>query len=413
MLKFLFDIDTWQEVYSSLVKNRLRSILTMVGVWWGILLLIGLLGSARGIENNFNRLFKNFATNSVFLIGGSTSRPFKGYQEGRRVILKIDDVKKIQENVEGVEYVVPRMITQTTMSRNTRSGAFSITGDYPLLDVVAKNEMVWGRFINQNDIENRKKAIVISEDTYKQLFEKNEVPIGEMIIGNDVNYKVIGVFKVVNLGGPQIDMHIPFTTFQEIYNRGNNIDWMMVTGKSDYNINQVEADAKLLLKNLHKIHPEDNRAFNSFNLGERFARLTGFLKGMQFLTWFVGIATLVAGVLAIGSILLITVKERTKEIGIRRALGATPFVIKRQIIIESVTLSLIAGFTGIISGGLILMLISRTIGNGDDAWIRNPSVSVGMVFLSLLIVVVLGTLIGLIPAFKATSVNPIDALREE
>ena len=169
----------------------------------------------------------------------------------------------------------------------------------------------------------------------------------------------------------------------------------------------------MLLKNLNKIHPNDKQAFRSFNLGKEFAKITGFLKGMQFLTWFVGIATLIAGVFAIGNILLITVKERTKEIGVRRALGATPFEIKRQIVVEAVFLTLIAGLLGIISGGWILIVIDHFWGQGADATLVNASVSIAVVFISLIILVVLGTLIGLIPAFKATSVKPIEALREE
>ncbi|RKE99106.1 ABC transporter permease [Ichthyenterobacterium magnum] len=413
-MKFLFDRDTWQEVYDSLSKNKLRSVLTMVGVWWGILLLIGLLGSAKGIENSFNRLFGSFATNSVFVWGQSTSKPFKGFQEGKQVRLSLSDAKKVEENVEGIEFVVPRNQNQAFVVRNFLSGTFGINGDYPLLDKVQKKKMTKGRFINQSDIDENKKVTVISEEIYKQLFEKDEEAIGQYIQINSINFKVIGLFENGNVNmGPTSDIHIPFTTFQQIYNQGEEIGWMMITGKPEYDIKQIEADAKLILRNLNKIHPEDKRAFGSFNLGSEFAKVAGFLKGMQFLTWFVGIATLIAGVFAIGNILLITVKERTKEIGVRRAIGATPFEIKRQIVVEAVFITLIAGFFGIISGGWILILIDKTIGQGDDAWMVNASVSIGIVFIALIILVVLGTLIGLIPAFKATSIKPIDALREE
>lgn len=385
----------------------------MVGVWWGILLLIALLGSARGIENTFNRLFGDFATNSVFIIPSVTSKPFKGFQEGRRVLLTLSDAKKVEENIEGIEFVVPRNRNQSLVIRNFLSGNFSISGDYPILDKVQKKKLIHGRFINQNDIDDKKKIAVISEDIYKQLFEKDEDAIGEYIQINSINYIVIGVFEIgnINFGGDQI--HIPFTTFQQIYNRGEKIGWMMITGKPESDIIQIEKDAKLLLKNLHRIHPQDKRAFRSFNLGEMFAKMTGFLTGMQFLTWFVGIATLIAGVFAIGNILLITVKERTKEIGVRRALGATPFEIKRQIVVEAVFLTLVAGLFGIISGGWILIAMDKFLGQGDDAVFVNPSVSISVVFIALVILVVLGTLIGLIPAHIATSVKPIEALREE
>lgn len=414
MFRFLFDRDTWQELYDSISKNKVRSILTMVGVWWGILLLIGLLGSARGIENSFNRLFGDFATNSVFIWSQSTSKPFKGFQEGRRVRLTLTDVRKIEENVEGIEFVVPRNQNRSLVVRNLLSGTFNIAGDYPLLDKVQKKKLIYGRFINQNDIDENKKTVVISEDIYKQLFEKDVNPIGKYIRINNINFTVIGMFDSGNINmGPSSDIHIPFTTFQQIYNQGQKIGWMIITGKPEYDIKQIELDTKLLLKNIHRIHPEDERAFGSFNLGKAFGRMTGFLKGMQFLTWFVGIATLIAGVFAIGNILLITVKERTKEIGVRRALGATPFEIKRQIVVEAVFLTLVAGLFGIISGGWILIAMDKFLGQGDDAVFVNASVSISVVFIALVILIILGTLIGLIPAYKATSVKPIEALREE
>lgn len=414
MIRFLFERDTWQEVYDSLTKNKLRSILTMVGVWWGILLLISLLGAARGLENTFNRAFGNFATNSVFIWTQSTSKPFKGFQEGRRVQLTLTNAKKIEENVEGIEFVVPRNITSSLVVHDFLSGTYGIYGDYPLLDKVQKKKMLHGRFINQNDIDDNKKIVVISEGIYEQLFEKDQEAVGEYLEINNINFKVVGVFDNKTMtGGPRADMHIPFTTFQQVYNQGDKIGWMMITGKPEYDIKQIEKDAKLILKNMNSIHPEDKRAFGSFNLGKAFGKVTSFLTGMQFLTWFVGIATLIAGVFAIGNILLITVKERTKEIGVRRALGATPFEIKRQIVIEAVFITLIAGLLGIISGGLLLMLIDFKFGQGPDAVLVNASVSIAVVFIALLILVTLGTLIGLIPAFKATSIKPIDALREE
>jgi putative ABC transport system permease protein len=310
--------------------------------------------------------------------------------------------------------VVPRNRNQALVVRNFLSGSFTVYGDYPLLDKVQKKKMMKGRFINQNDIDDKKKTVVISEDIYKQLFEKDVEPIGEYIQINSINFKVIGLFESSNGNmGPSSDVHIPFSTFQQIYNQGDKIPFMMITGKPEYDITQIELDAKLLLKNLNNIHPEDDRAIGGFNLGKEFAKITGFLTGMQFLTWFVGLATLIAGVFAIGNILLITVKERTKEIGIRRALGATPFEVKRQIVLEAVALTIFAGLIGIISGGWILIAVDAFVGQGSDAIFVNASVPITVVFLALAILVFLGSLIGLIPAFKATSIKPIEALREE
>jgi putative ABC transport system permease protein len=412
MFKFLIDKDTWQELRESLTKNKLRTVITMIGVWWGILLLIGLLGSAKGIENKFSVQFGDYATNSVFIWGQSTSKAFKGYQEGRRPRLKFSHLEKIKNQVNGVKFLLPRNARDVQVVRGVQYDNFGLSGDFPLLDQIQKKNLISGRFINQLDVDGNKKVAVISDDVYKQLFDIDEKAIGEFIKINEISYKVIGVFKQgdFDFGG---ELHIPFTTFQNVYNQGDNIGWITVTGEDGYDIRQIENNVKLVLKNLNYVHPDDNRAFGSFNLGELFERFEGFLMGMQFLTWFVGIATLIAGVFAIGNILLITVKERTKEIGIRRAIGATPFEIKRQIVLESIFLTIIAGIFGIISGGWILIAMDTAFGSGPDSVLINASVPIAVVFISVIILVVFGTLIGLIPANRATSIKPIDALREE
>ncbi len=412
MFRFLFDKDTWQELRESLTKNKLRTIITMIGVWWGILLLIGLLGSAKGIENKFSVQFGDYATNSVFIWGQTTSKAFKGFQQGRYPGLKLSQLEKIKNQVKGIKFLLARNARDAQVVRGVQYDNFGISGDFPLLDEIQKKNLISGRFINQLDINDSKKVAVISDDVYKQLFTVDENAIGEFLKINDISFKVVGVFEQgdFDFGG---DLHIPFTTFQKVYNQGDNIGWITVTGEQDFNIRQIEKDVKLALKNLNYVHPDDNRAFGSFNLGELFDRFEGFLKGMQFLTWFVGIATLIAGVFAIGNILLITVKERTKEIGIRRAIGATPFEIKRQIILESIFLTIIAGIFGIISGGWILIAIDFAYGSGPDSILINASVSIFVVFIAVIILVLFGSLIGLIPANRATSIKPIDALREE
>ncbi len=413
-MKFLFDKDTWQEIYGSIRKNKVRTAITIIGVMWGIFLLVVLLGAARGMENNFNKMFGNFATNSVFIWGQSTSKPFKGFQEGKRINLKRSDVDDIRSEIKGIKFIVPRDRAQGLLVHKFKSTTLGVFGDYPLLDKVQKKHLVYGRFINDNDIKYKKKVCVLEDDTYKQLFDKDEYPIGEYIKINNINYKVVGLYKnKIQMGGPSGGIHIPFSTFRQVYNRGENIGWLMVTGEPEIDIKQMEADIKLLLKNLHKVHPKDARAFGSFNMAERIGKVTGFLTGMQFLTWFVGIATLIAGVFAIGNILLITVKERTKEIGIRRALGAKPAEIRRQIVLESVFLTTLAGSLGIIFGGIVLMIIDAMWGHGEEATLVNPTVDIPVILIAFTTLVVLGTLIGLIPAQIAVSIRPIEALRDE
>jgi putative ABC transport system permease protein len=414
-MKFLFDSDTWQEIYGSIRKNKLRTFITILGVWWGIFLLVALLGGARGIENGFNRLFGNFATNSVFIWTQSTDTPFKGFQKGRRFRLTFNDIEVLKsEYKEEIKFLAPRSQTNNLIIKDFKSGNFRVSGDYPVLDKIQKKSLIYGRFINTNDILRKSKVCVISEDIYKQLFEKNVNPIGEYIKINNIGYQVVGVYEpptTISFDGEAA--YIPFTTFQKVYNRADKIDWMMITANEGVDINQMETDILLSLKNLHKVHPEDDRAFGSVNLGNEIGKVTGFLTGMQFLTWFVGIATLIAGVFAIGNILLITVKERTKEIGIRRAIGATPIEIRRQVVLESVFLTTVAGMLGIFFGALILYAIERFYGQGDDAVLVNPTVNIPIILIAFSILIVLGTLIGMIPAFMATIIKPIEALREE
>ncbi|MDA9087452.1 ABC transporter permease [Polaribacter sp.] len=414
-MKFLFDSDTWQEIYGSIRKNKVRTSITIIGVLWGIFLLVVLLGAARGMENGFNKLFGNFATNSVFVWTQSTDTPFKGFQEGRRFSLTMNDIEVLKsEYTEEIKLLAPRNQTNNLVIKDFKSGNFKVSGDYPILDQIQKKQLLYGRFLNQNDILSIAKVTVISEDMYKQLFEIDEFPIGQYIKINSISYKVIGVYKPSNTIDFDGDCaYIPFSTFKKVYNTANKVDWMMITAYEGTDIEQMESDVLLTLKGLHKVHPEDDRAFGSVNLGKEIGKVTGFITGMQFLTWFVGIATLIAGVFAIGNILLITVKERTKEIGIRRALGATPKSIRQQIVLESVFLTTVAGMLGIIFGAFVLFLIDMAFGQGEDAALVNPTVNIPIILIAFATLIVLGTLIGLIPAHMATVVKPIEALREE
>jgi putative ABC transport system permease protein len=414
-MKFLFDSDTWQEIYGSIRKNKMRTSITIIGVLWGIFLLVVLLGATRGLENSFNKLFGNFATNSVFVWTQSTDTPFKGFQEGRRFTLNMNDIEVLKsEYAEEIKFLAPRNQTSNLIIRDFKTGTFKVSGDFPILDQIQKKKLIYGRFINQNDILSTAKVTVISEDMYKQLFEIDELPIGQYIKINSINYKVIGVYKPSNTIDFDGDTaYIPFSTFKKVYNTANNIDWMMITANQGTDIEQMESDVLLTLKGLHKVHPDDKRAFGSANLGKEIGRVTGFITGMQFLTWFVGIATLIAGVFAIGNILLITVKERTKEIGIRRALGATPKSIRQQIILESVFLTTVAGMLGIILGAFVLFIIDIKYGQGEDAALVNPTVDIPIILIAVVTLIVLGTAIGVIPAHMATVVKPIEALREE
>ena len=419
-MKFIFDKDSWQEIFGSIKKSKLRTAITVIGVLWGVFLFITLLGAAKGMENGFDREFKNLATNSIFLWAERTERPYKGFQRGRRMRLKIQDTEAIKKQIPEVQFVVPRNVQgvfggpPASVKRKTNTKTYKLFGDYPMLDNVNKVKIIDGRFINVNDINSERKVCVIGEKIVDELFKKDEKPVGDFLEINGSFFQVVGTYKDTGNSFEGDDsIYIPFSTYRKINNTGENIGWMVIAANKDADIVEVEKNAKAILKRRHSVHPDDERAFGAFNLGEMFAKIIGFVTGIKFLTWFVGISTLIAGVIAIGSILLITVKERTKEIGIRRAVGATPSKIRGQIVLESVFLTLLAGILGIIFAGFVLMIVNATLAGGDGIPFVNPTVNVGVALGAVAALVTFGSLIGMIPAQRAVMIRPIEALREE
>ncbi len=419
-MRFIFDADVWQEIFDSIRKSKVRTAITIIGVLWGIFLFITLQGAARGMENGFDREFSTLATNSIFLWSQSTSMPNKGFQRGRRLSLKIQDVAALKRQIPEIEFVAPRNSQgifggeMAQVKRKTNSKKYKTFGDYPILDNVSKVKLFDGRFINTNDINQERKVCIIGEKVVDELFEKDEKVVGNYVEINGSFFQIIGTYKKNDSAFFEGDdsIYMPFSTFRKINNTGDNIGWMVIAGNKDADIVQVEKDVKTVLKRRHNVHPDDERAFGSFNFGEMVSKLTGFLKGIQFLTWFVGIATLIAGVIAIGSILLITVKERTNEIGIRRALGATPSKIRSQIVLESVFLTTIAGILGFIFAGFVLMGINSATQDVQFPF-YNPTINIPIALGAIAALVIFGSLIGLIPAQRAVSIRPIEALREE
>ncbi len=421
-MRFIFDRDTWQEIFGSIRKNKVRTIITVIGVLWGIFIYIALAGSAKGLDNGFERAFETVAMNSMFVWAQSTSMPYEGFKTGRSLQLKLSDAEVLKNRVPEIQYIAPRNVRGVfgdapgLIVRGQKSGNYSVYGDFPVFTKISTKKIYdGGRFINDADIEHARKVCVIGERTQAELFDKDEDPIGEYIRIDNVYFQVVGVHKFVPGGGFETDsdIFIPFSTFRKLYNTGDNVGWFSIAAYDDADVVQTEKDVKAVLKSIHRVHPEDERAFGSFNLGEIFNRIMGFAKGMTFLSLVVGIATIFAGVIGIGNVLLISVKERTKELGIRRALGATPREVKGQIVLESVFLTIVAGIVGIILGAAVLALINSLTEGNDNFPYANPTVPIPYVIGSLLIMVVLGTLIGLIPAQRAVSIKPIDALREE
>ena len=423
-MKSIFDRDIWQEIFGSISQNKLRTLITIIGVLWGIFLYILLSGIAKGVDNGFEERFERISSNSLFVWTQSTSIPYGGFKIDRSWNIKLKDVESLKKEIPEIQYIAPRIQKGNFGSQGAnvingnRSGTYNIYGDFPILKVVSQKDIYdGGRFINELDIKQQRKVCVIGERTQKELFNDDVNPIGKYININSIYFKVIGIHKFIDEGGGSFandgDIHVPFSTFKRLYNTGDVVGFLLIAGYENIDIVKVEEKVKKQLKKIHRLHPEDNRAIGAFNLGALFTRIKNFANGMSFISLIIGVATILAGVIGIGNILLISVKERTKEIGIRRAIGASPNHIRKQIILESVFLTLIAGIIGIILGAFILYLINTATQNLEDIPFTNATVPLNYIFVALLMMVGLGTLIGFIPAEKAISIKPIDALRDE
>ncbi|MBW8242120.1 ABC transporter permease [Muricauda oceani] len=417
---WLFDKDLWIEIFHTLSKNMFRTFLTMLGVIFAMIILVLLLGSANGMSNGFNKLFAGTASNSLFVWGQSTSEPYKGFERGRRIQYKLEDADILKKQIPEIEVLAPRIELAShrgtvSVYRNGQTSGSAVYGDYPEIDNITKKKLVEGRFLNETDIQDSKKVCVIGEETYKLLFEKGEKAIGEEIRINGVYFTVVGIYKPnnnINIDGENA-VFIPFSTFQVAFNSGDRMGWMAIAVEESTPVKFVESQIKSILKAKYDIHPDDERAIGSFDMSEIFNSITAFTTVLKGFSFFVGIFTLLAGVIAISNILLITVKERTQEIGVRRALGATPVIVKRQIVVEAIVLTAFAGLVGFAISVGILSLLDAMFGSGDDFPFVKPMISIPQFIISFVLMVGLSVLIGLLPANRAVKIKPIDALREE
>ena len=420
----IFDKDTWQEIFGSIGQNKLRTVITIIGVLWGIFLYILLSGIAKGVDNGFEQRFERISSNSLFVWTQNTSIPYSGFKIDRKWNIKLNDVETLKIEIPEIKNIAPRIqkgnwgSQGANVTNGQRNGTYNIYGDYPILKVVSQKDIYdGGRFINHLDIKEERKVCVIGERTKKELFSDDINPIGKYININNIYFKVIGIHKFVDEGGGSFaddgDIHVPFSTFKRLYNTGDIVGFLLIAGFDDVDILKVERKVKNLLKKIHNVHPDDERAIGAFNLGALFTRIKNFANGMSFISLVIGVATIIAGVIGIGNILLISVKERTKEIGIRRAIGASPNHIRKQIILESVFLTVVAGVIGIILGAFVLYVVNIATQNLEDIPFTNATVPLNYIFAALLMMIGLGTLIGFVPAEKAISIRPIDALRDE
>lgn len=418
----IFDKDNWQEIFATIKKNRLRTFLTAFGVFWGIFMLVIMLGSGNGLKKGVLQDFKGTATNSFYMWAQKTSKPYKGMRPGRRYNFNNDDAIALREQLPELADIAPMNQLgghqgSSNVVRGLKSAGFGVYGVYPVIGKIRSIKMERGRFLNDNDIKEKRKVIVIGRRVREILFKKEEDPIGEYLRVNGVYFKVIGVTLQTRSGGDGQEqaqsVHMPFTTFQQAFNYGNIVGWFCITSRDEVPAEVAETKAMMLLKERHKIDPADMLAIGHWNMGTEFNKLNGLFVGIEFLIWFVGIGTLFAGVIGVSNIMLIIVKERTKEIGVKRALGATPGSVIGQLILESIFLTSLAGYFGLLAGIWLLETVSGLIPKDETSMFQNPEINFRVAITALVVLIISGALAGLIPAKRAVSISPVDALRSE
>jgi putative ABC transport system permease protein len=420
----LFSRDSWAEILEALSSNWFRTVLTAFGVLWGIFILVILLAAGNGLENGIKQGFAGMATNSMFMWSQTASQPYKGLPKGRRYNFRTEDVAAIKREVPGLRFVSPRnqlggFRGSNNVVRGLQTGAFNVYGDYPEIIQQQPMNITSGRFINYSDINEKRKVAIIGSGVQSALYDPGEKVIGSYIKINGVNFMVIGTYKKKgNNGDPeemQKEIYIPFTSFSQAFNMADIVGWMAITAEDGYSITNLKSQIFDVIKTRHTINPNDDRAVGSFDLYQEYSKITGLFSALNFVAYFVGILVLLSGIIGISNIMLIVVKERTKEIGIRRALGATPWGIRAQILLESIFLTIISGMAGIVLATAVLWLVNHQLSGMDTSEMMfiNPSVNIGVVGVALAILIISGLLAGLIPAQNAIKVKPVEALRTE
>ncbi|MDP4278245.1 MAG: ABC transporter permease [Bacteroidota bacterium] len=419
----MFDLDKWQEIWLTITKNKTRSVFTAFGVFWGILMLTILLGTGNGLENGMKEGVQGFSTNSCFFFSDLTSLPYKGLKKDRAWNMHNSDIKAINSQVKHIKTLSPMLFgngSDKNTVRGDKSGTFNVLGVYDNYKNIESQEFLYGRYINKIDVDEVRKVCYIGNNVYENLFSPGEDPIGKSIRCNGIYYTVIGVGSGksnISINGNSKDQVVlPFSTMQRAYNQGDTIHALAATAEDNYDAELLEQQIKTVLKAQNNIAPADDRAVGSFNIAKMFKTFTYLFLGIRILIWIVGVGTLLAGAIGVSNIMLVSVRERTKEIGIRRALGARPKDIISQILNESLVLTAVAGFLGLCLGVGILAVFDNIINNmppGSDIFIKNIVIKFDVALLASFILILMGLLAGMLPAWRAMKIKPIEALSEE
>ncbi|MDR2475517.1 MAG: ABC transporter permease [Bacteroidales bacterium] len=418
----MFDLDGLNEIWGTISRNKGKSILTGLSVFWGIFMFVVMLGAGSGLQNGIMGGLDGFATNSCFFYTSTTSEPYMGLRKGRRWNLHNKDVDLLKRNVQELEYISPMLWGSNSTNnvvRNDRSGTYDVRGLYPSFTKIEQQRLRFGRFINDLDIHYKRKTCVLGKRVYEELFPGRGNPVGEYIRVNGIYYQVIGVaigVSNISIGGnPDETVNIPFSTMQQVNNEGDVVHFLGATAKRGVDAKVLEEKIGAVLRENNRIAPTDKKAVGSFNIEEQFKMFDNLFLGIAAITWFVGLGTLLAGVIGVSNIMLISIRERTKEIGVRRALGAKPTTVLKQIIAESLLLTFLSGILGLCLGVGLVSLVDSAIQQtaSDDVFFGNMIIAFNVAVGAMMILLFSGILAGALPAYRALQVKAIDAIREE
>ena len=413
-----FDLDTYREILDTLTRNKSRSFLTGFGVFWGVFMLVALIGGGQGMKEMLNQNFEGFATNSAMVWAQPTTKAYKGFRKGRRWDMEYKDVERLKSRIPELDVVSPVLFSNGGTAyygdRKTTVGINGVQEDYQR---VSEPKMRYGRYLNDMDVAQRRKVCVIQKKIYKDLFPGGGDPCGSFIRVDSVYYQIVGVdyssAEGMDFGGESgTTMLLPITLMQQTYNMGQNVHMIAVTGKKGVVMSTVTDRIRETIARAHTIDPTDEQGVMVFNTEVLFQMLDSLFKGVNILIWLVGLGTLLAGAIGVSNIMMVTVRERTIEIGIRRAIGATPRMILSQIISESIVLTMVAGMSGILFAVMILQMLE--LANTEDGILAaHFQVGFWTAIFAALAIAAMGVLAGLAPAARAMSIKPVDAMRDE
>ena len=412
------DLDTYREILDTLTRNKSRSFLTGFGVFWGVFMLVALIGGGQGIKELLSKNFEGFATNSAMVWAQPTTKAYKGFRKGRMWNMEYKDVARLKSRIPELDVVSPVLFSSGGTAyfgdRKTTVGINGVQADYQR---VSEPKMRYGRYLNDMDVAQRRKVCVIQKKTYKDLFPGGGDPCGSFIRVDSVYYQIVGVdystAEGISFGGESgTTMLLPISLMQQTYNMGQSVHLIALTGKKGVVMSTITDRIRETVARAHTVDPTDEQGVMVFNTEVLFQMVDALFRGVSFLIWLVGLGTLLAGAIGVSNIMMVTVRERTIEIGIRRAIGATPRMILSQIISESIVLTMVAGMSGILFGVLILQMLE--LANTEDG-ILTAHFQVGFwtAISAALAIAAMGVLAGLAPAARAMSIKPVDAMRDE